>query len=217
MIPIAITARLRTGFASSDPWSPAIDGIVGYWYMRELLGPEEFAISQGRDHGLKPADQLPMEKIEHDGQWWYACSSPIYQKQATVLRYMHRRFDQAPGERYLPDDIKTVQTKAGPYKNARMAVQQHITDRVTWHVIGDLPEIERLLKRCTHIGAKIGAGFGRVRAWEFGSGDADIARHRRPLPVAYASQAGIEGDPMWWGLRPPARIPENCADCIMPK
>jgi CRISPR type IV-associated protein Csf3 len=217
MTSIAITAHLYSGFASSDPWSPSIDGIIGYWWMREHLGPDLFAITQSKTHAMKPADQLPLKKIEYDGQWWYACSSPIYQNQATVHRHIHRRFDQPHAEKYLPDNIKKVVTKAGSYKNFRMIVQQHITDCVTWHVIGDRAEIERLLSRCSHIGAKVGAGFGRVRRWSYAEGDAEIAQYLRPLPVAYANEKVIDGDPMWWGLRPPARLPENCVECLMPR
>lgn len=216
MTPLAITAHLYTGFASADPWSPTIDGIVGYWWFREHLGPDEFVFSQSSNQNLKPADELPFEKVHHADQWWYACSSPIYRKQATVHRHIHRRFNQDHAEKYLPDGSRKIQVKAGAYKNARLVVQQHITDRVTWHVIGERTEIERLLKKCTHIGAKLGAGFGRVREWSYADGVEDLARHARPLPVDYAAARQIEGDVMWWGLRPPGRIAENCANCIMP-
>ncbi len=216
MKPIAITAVLYSGFVSSDPWSPAIDGILAYWHMREKLGPDEFSIRQGHDYQMEPVDDLPLEKIVHGGAWWYAASSPIYKAQATVQRHLHRRFDQTHAEKYLPEGSKKIMTKAGAYKNARMVASQIITNRVTWHVIGDREEIERLLKQCHHIGGRVGAGFGRVRGWEFAVGVADLARTARPLPAAYAVENGIEGVEMEWGIRPPGRIAANSFHCVMP-
>jgi CRISPR type IV-associated protein Csf3 len=216
MTPIAITAHLHSGFASSDPWSPSIDGILAYHHLRERMHPDEFAVRSGRTDLMEPVDDLPLEIQRHGDWWWYACSVPMYRKYGEVRRYLHRRFDQREGEIYLQPGIRKIMTQAGPYKNARTAVQQRITDRVTWHVIGDRPEVERLLETCTHIGGRVGAGFGRVRRWSFDDGDADMARRLRPLPVEYAREHGIDGDEMYWGLRPPARLRANNTQCVMP-
>lgn len=217
MTPIAITAHLYSGFVASDPWSPAIDGILAYWHIREQLSEAEFSLRSGRNDLMEPVADLPLEIVRHENLWWYASSSPIYTQQAEVRRYLHRRFDQAHAEKYLPDGQRKVQVQAGPYKNARMAAMHHITDRVTWHVIGDLSAIERLLKRCSHVGAKVGAGFGRVRRWSYAEGDPEIARHWRPLPVAYALEQQLDGDVMDWGIRPPVRLACNTVSCVMPQ
>lgn len=214
--PIEITAHLRTGFAAADPWSPAIDGILAYFAMRARLGPEAFAINQGHDYQMGPVTGLPLEVVEHGGWWWYAASSPRYELKAAARRPLHRRFDQAAAERHLPDGVKKVQTAAGAYKNARMHVEQRITDRVVWHVVGDGEAIAELLEGCTHVGAKCGAGFGRVRRWSFAPGDAAEARRHRPVPEDYAEAEGIEGEIMDWGIRPPVRIPMNRCLCVMP-
>jgi len=218
MTPLAITTHLYSGFVAHDPWSPTIDGILAYWHMREKLGPEQFSINQGHSYAMKPVDDLPLQ-IERDGDWWwYACSSPIYTAVARAQRHIHRRFDQANAEKYLPEGQRKIVTKAGAYKNSRLTLPHIITDRVTWHAIGDHVEIERLLRNCHHIGGKIGAGFGRVRRWEItAGGDETLACTHRPLPASVAERLGIEGDPMWWGLRPPARIEANCTDCVMPR
>jgi hypothetical protein len=207
MTPIAITAELHNGFVSADPWSPAVDGILAYWLLRERLGADEFSIGQGHSHQMTPVEGLPLEVIR-DG--------PLYGSAATVRKHIHRRFDQTAAEKYLPPTRK-VQTSAGAYKNARISLMHRITERVTWHVVGDRPEIERLLRRCTHIGAKCGAGFGRVRAWTYAEGDAELARHWRPLPSAHAEALGIDGPRMRWGIRPPGRIAANCCECVMPE
>ena len=214
---IAITARLYNGFVSADRYSPAIDGILGYWIMRERLGPDQFSITQGHDYQMQSVDGLPLQRIDHGDWWWYACSAPIYSAAANVRKHIHRRFDQHHAERYLPDGARKVQTSAGAYKNARISLMHHITDRVTWHVVGDQPEIERLLDNCTAIGGKVAAGFGRVKSWEYAQGDDLIATLYRPLPVEYAQQNGVSGPRMRWGIRPPVRLASNQADCIMPQ
>lgn len=216
MTPIAITARLVNGYVSADQWSPAIDGILGYWLMRERLGADEFSLTQGCDYQMQPVEGLPLQRIDYVDWWWYACSAPISSPMANIRKHIYRRFDQAKAERYLPPGVRKVQTSAGAYKNARISLMHHITDRVTWHVIGDQPEIERLLAHCTAIGGKVAAGFGRVKAWEYAEGDPDIATLFRPLPVDYAAEHGVDGPVMQWGIRPPSRLAANQAECVMP-
>lgn len=217
MQPIRITAHLLNGFTSSDPWSPSIDGILGYWMMYEAKG-DDFALSASNTAAMRPVEGLPLQRIEHGGLWWYACSSPIYSIASSARRYMHRRFDDAH-ERQLDLQGKSgkVLVAAGPYKNARIPFLLRITRQVEWHVIGDLGEIKRLLSRCPHIGGRYGSGFGRVSGWSFSDGDSEKAMHHRPLPVAYAEAHDIIGDEMYWGIRPPARLRENSALCIMPE
>ncbi len=216
MKPILITAHLYSGFATSDQWSPAIDGILAYWHIQQRYGADNFNIQQGLNHAMQTVNDLPLEKIDHNDLWWYAASSPIYHTCGVARRYLHRRFDQSQAEKTLPDNMKKVQVQSGAFKNARMAINHIVTDKVTWHVIGELNAIKTLLKHANHIGAKYGAGFGRVREWTYDDGDEQLARHYRPLPIEYAQQHGIVGDKMTWGIRPPARLIENCVDCIMP-
>lgn len=220
MQPLEITAELMSGFASSDPWSPAIDGIIGYQFMREQLGDEEFSITCHRLDLQRPIHGLPFGVEAYGDHWWYQCSFPHYRSVAEVTRYTHRRFDAKHAEKYwgTPGKSGKVLVAAGPYKNARMKVHQHITPRLTWYCIGDKSEIERLLARVTHVGAKIGAGFGRVRRWTVSPADCEEkARFCRSLPVEFAAKRGIEGQEMLWGIRPPVRHPDNRTQCIMPE
>lgn len=217
MIPLIITARLRNGFAASDPWSPALDGILGYWMMRERLGEAQFTADAAGQASLQTVTDLPLARIEHDGLWWWACSSPIYAEAAQALRYYHRRFDAQAAERHAQLRGR-VQTKAGPYKAARLSQIVHVCPAVTWHAVGDADEVRRLLSRCSAIGAKIGAGFGAVAEWTVDAGgDGVLAMRHRPVPADYAEAHTIDGQRMWWGLRPPVRLAENQALCVMPE
>lgn len=214
---LKITARLYNGFTSADPWSPSIDGILAYWHMREKLG-DEFDLAASNSALMQPVDDLPLERVEHGDQWWYACSSPIYTLHATARKHMHRRFDDAH-ERYLDLQGKSgkILTAAGPYKNSRIPFLLRVTDRVEWHVVGDRPSIERLLRQCSHIGARYGSGYGRVREWLLEPGDRETALRRRPVPVSYADEHGIDGERLTWGLRPPARLRSTRTLCVMPE
>jgi CRISPR type IV-associated protein Csf3 len=215
---LKITAELMTGFASSDPWSPAIDGILAYQFMREKLGDEEFAIRSHRMDLQEPVTGLPLGVEQHGDQWWYQCSFPEYTSVAEITRHTHRRFDARQAEKYwgTPGKSGKVLVAAGPYKNARLKLRQHVTPAVTWYCIGDQAEIERLLARVTHVGARVGAGYGRVRKWTVEPAECEtLARFRRGLPVEFAQAHQLEGQEMIHGIRPPVRHPDNKTLCVM--
>lgn len=214
MMPLKITAYLMSGFVANDAYSPAIDGILAYAMRREQLTPEQFALDVAHFGNLPPVEGLPLSVEQYDDDWWYQCSLPIYADQAVFNRYIHRRFNAQEAESLVPD-LKKVESTKGPYKNARLLLQQHITNRVEWHVIGDAAEIARLTHAITHIGKRVGAGFGRVRKWQVSAdGNAHLARFHRPLPRAFADQYGVPGELMQWGIRPPAK--NNQRLCVMP-
>jgi CRISPR type IV-associated protein Csf3 len=214
--PIVITAYLLNGFAHNDPWSPAIDGILAYWLMRERLGDEQFALETTNSDALRPVEGLPLGLERHGDWWWWQCSAPIYAAQAEFSRVFHRRFDAQLAERYMVPKKGRISTSAGPLKNFRLTARVTVCDLVQWHVIGDGAEIERLLKRCTAIGHKIGSGNGRVRNWTVEpGGDEAKARFNRPLPLEFAKSNGIDGNIMEWSIRPPGRIAENQTLCLI--
>lgn len=217
---LKITAHLGNGFISADPWSPAIDGIIGYQYMRKKLGEEQFAMNQHRTDQMEPVDDLPLEKESFDGQWWYCCSSPIYEVACDRQVHLHRRFDAQRAEKYwtAPKSGKSgkVLVAAGPYKNTRMPYTHRITRAVDWHVLGDKAAISPLLLSVTHIGSRTGSGFGRVIRWEItADGDEEKAKSFRPLPVGYRPSRANDFV-MIHGLRPPVRHPLNRVQCVMP-
>jgi CRISPR type IV-associated protein Csf3 len=224
MRPLRVIAHTPAGFASADPWSPALDGILGYYLMRERLGEEQFALSQSDPTTLAPLEDLPLGREAYDDLWWWQVSAPRYQEQGQHRRYYHRRFDLDLATRYLPADHKgRISVKGGPYKNYRNVRDIHITPRVEWHAIGDAGEILRLLTfasgepRCTHVGAGSAQGLGRVVRWEVvEDGDEELARFCRPLPAEFAAAHGRSGILLEWGYRPPGRLPANRALCVMP-
>ena len=217
-VPLKVTASIRGSFAASDPWSPALDGIIAYWALRERLGEEAFAASEVAGDKMTPVEGLPLLRVEWNDLWWWACSSPIYEPIAEFLRYFHRRFDSHLAETHMKGKKGLTSVKAGPYKNFRLTTANKVVDQIVWFAIGDPAEVARLLSRCKAIGARRGVGNGTVDCWDVEEvKDRSIAMTFRPLPVDYARQEGISsGTEMLWGIRPPARISQNVMPCVMP-
>lgn len=217
MQPLKITAHLVDGFVASDKWSPSIDGILAYQHVMAKLGSDRFAAEQGDNANMTPVDDLPVKIISHEGAWWYACSLPLYESSARLQKHFHRRFDQQHSD-YIDFAKKSgnVLVKAGPYKNYRRAIYKTLAPSISWHVIGDVELIQPLLDKTTHVGSKCSQGYGEVSGWSVEDGIGDMAMRHRALPKAYAGELGVEGINMSWGLRPPARLPENQFMCVMP-
>jgi CRISPR type IV-associated protein Csf3 len=215
MRPLRVIARLQNSFNAVDPWSPAIDGILAYQVIRGMLG-DDFSTQSPTD--LTIDADLPLERIEHDGRWWWACSSPQYDVITKYARYEHRRFDFQHAIDHLHDGTKNILVVGGPYKNARNRNMMTVTDSVQWHVIGDADGIRDLVAGCTSIGARRGSGCGVVLDWMVTEEGADehAARFRRPLPFAYAESHGVTGAPMEWGYIPRPHWDMERTLCVMP-
>ncbi len=212
--PIKITAHLFSGFAATDPFTPSIDSLLAYWHMRKKLGAEKFAECQ-YSGDLQTVNDLPLEKMRNQDDWWYLCSLPIYDRRAEHLAYYHRRFDAVPAAKYT-DKKGKVETRCAPYKATRQNIQLIVCGSVSWHVVGDKCAIEQLLENCHAIGAKKGSGYGRVKKWELSAGDPVLAARFRPVPESFAQQNTIHGTHIHWGYRPPVRLAENKTLCVIP-
>lgn len=220
MIPFIVRAHLVNGYVTNDPWAPAVDGIIAYAAKMLEHGPEKFALTATRTSEMLPVEGLPLHVIAHDGLWWYAASCPIADVIGRERKYYNRRFDDFQATDRLPQ-TKKVLTAAGPHKAGRMHEQRILARHVDWHCLGDPDACMRLLDTLPDpsIGAGRGRGHGRVARWEILPGDGetvDLAMYHRPLPVSYAAEKGVHGPVVLAGFRPPARIPQNNARCVMP-
>lgn len=209
LIPIVVEAETPAGFASSDPWSPTLDGILAFSYMQEKLGPDF-----GTNTDYRPVEGLPLAVDRHGGLWWYRCGSPEYEPMAQRDLHINRRFDALDAERYVVGKRK-VDTSSGPFKAMRKPRFQHICPRVTWRAVGDPDEVRRLLERIPAIGTCWSKGFGRVARWTVTEGG-DGSVHR-PVPLEYAVANGIVGRRVHHAIRPPTHLPENRMECVVPE
>ena len=210
---LRIAARVPAGLVASDPWSPAIDGVLAWSLVRERVGLDAMALTP--DAEMAPVTDLPLERAECDGLWWYCCSIPEIEAAARSRVHLHRRFDRQAGEAWLTPAVKRLGLSAGAYKDRRMPRVLSVTGCVTWHAIGDAAEVLRLLRGVTHLGRDRARGRGEVAGWTgTPAGGAVAARRRRPLPVAAAARLGLSGPTLPWGLHPPARL--HRVPCVMP-
>lgn len=214
--PVIVTAHMMTAYSAADPWSPSLDGILAWWALKEQYGEDWLALGMTGHRDLVDA-ALPLARDAHDGWWWWQCSSPLVSVARRFVQHHHRRFDDVPAERYLPEKTRKILTAGGPYKTSRSAKTRHLASEIVWHAVGDADEISRLLRQCSSIGFGHTRGYGQVRQWEIApGGDVSIARFHRPLPEAFASEHGIVGQRMRWGVRPPGRHPAFQTMCVMP-
>lgn len=214
---LRVVATLAQGYCTSDPWSPALDGILAYHQLHEQLGDEEFALGMSGHRPIVVPTDLPLGQEHWDDQWWWQCSAPITAPVGQFRRYFHRRFDIAPAIDLVSEQVKRVRVSAGPYKIYRNGRQITLAPDITWHCIGDPVAIRDLLRDCTHIGQGRGRGWGEVRDWQVHEdGDEMLARFHRPLPVEFARAHGVSGSVQQWGIRPPGRLPAHQLLCVMP-
>jgi CRISPR type IV-associated protein Csf3 len=207
--PLTVTAYTPAGFAAGDPWSPALDGIIGYAFEREVLGADF-----GTNLDLKPVDGLPLAIVRHDGLWWYEVgfpetSTPLQQRD----KHFHRRFNSVDAETWF--DGRKVETAMGPHKNLRKPHLVTTCASVSWKCIGDAAEILRLASQISNVGSGHSRGLGAIARWEVTDGfDGSI---RRAVPVAYAEEHGLKGSRAMHAIRPPKHILENQVMCILPE
>lgn len=215
---LKVTAELIDGFISKFDWSPSLDGILAYADRRDTLGADEFLTTKNMLHLQSVHDSLPLQKEQFEDDWWYKSSRPIYEIAVQHYQYLHRRFNTQEVEKWGDEKIKVIETTKNGYKNYRLLFRHHITREVVWHCIGDADRVRYLLGLMTHIGAKTGSGFGRVRKWRVEiDGQEELARFCRPLPIEFAQQHGITGAVMEWSHRPPLQILENKRVCVIPE
>ena len=217
MEPLRVVAELANGFASSDGWSPSIDGILARQVMLDRLGRGRFDTTDSVE--MTPVEGVPLAVERWDDWWWYQCSVPVYHLSRVQEKHFHRRFPVARVVQYAAPQRGRVNVKSGKFKNSRKALLLRVTDEVVWHVVGDREAILHLLRDVTHIGKLCAHGYGRVIRWRVTAGSADterLARFQRPLPKDFAVHHGIDGFEIYWGIRPPGRLKINRTLCRMP-
>lgn len=213
MKPLKVTAHLQQGFSVSNPWSPALDGILAYWHLIGKMGLAQFNNGIANQEQTT-VDDMPISKNE-TGEWYYHCSFPIFTAHRSIITKHHKRFNHDQSK-YIKIKSKQLQLTKGIHKNWTWNKELVITDKVEWHIIADKKWLEKMLDNVTNIGGNRKVGSGRVLEWEVVVGDENIAKDFRAIPVANLEQKK-EGGIIEWGIRPSTRLPKNRFECFMPK
>lgn len=192
MKPLIVTAILQSEFAATDPYSPMLDAVLAWQTLRRQFGDDIYSRTPERDEIVEP--DLPLKRVERDGEWWWACSIPHYEEAAQYLRYSHGRFDDGL-ERHLAEGVGRVGTTAGRYKAVRMPALCRIAAAIHWHMRGEADAILDLLSDVTHLGKRRGAGYGAILEWRCEETAEDHSGNR------WVPASGGVGQ--LWGIRPP--------------
>ena len=212
---LKITAILESGrVATIDGWLP-IDSIIAAAWMRRHRPDLYYETDAGRRTALI-TPELPLERRELGGEWFWAASCAQYKQLAESLAYSHRRFDdtEAAARVDFAGRRGKVHTQSGYYKNQRLPLVYIVTPRLVWYAVGDQGEVESLLAMIPGIGKKTATGYGAVAEWMVEPWPLDLScvdelgRPMRALP-------GANG-PDYGGIRPPYWHPSNQARCWRP-
>lgn len=223
---LKITAHLLCGFAAFDDWSPDLAGILEWLLLdaRGLTAPNPTPADVAATREIVEAE-MPLEKAEIGGHWYWATSSPCYGYGAEYSSNFRKRW--APGIDSSSPQWGKRKAKwdgsAGAEKSYDLPNYIRVTDSVTWYAKGDRAGIEGLLAGCTGIGKKRSHGHGQVSRWEVCEHGDDwhlFGPHgelMRPIPLSEIPQTTpIDFAIREWGWRPPSWLPANKTQCAMP-
>jgi hypothetical protein len=119
-----------------------------------------------------------------DGKPLWAASDLFPKHVIETSEYLHRRY---PSHRADLASKSSANTRAGQYKESRKTVVTVPPTTWTGYAYGDKTAIERLLECVPHIGSRVGAGYGKVLAWEVTEDDAATPERiasLRPVPLS---------------------------------
>lgn len=135
---------------------------------------------------------LELEWVSEDGKPLWVCSE--LRGQGDMMRapfYWHKRY---PEDRAHLSKKVSAKTRAGRWKEYRIPMSGVDVPEIRAACIGNAEEVARLLSFITHVGKKIGYGFGRVE-WTVDVLDADeemireVCMNVRPVPAKYLMEA----------------------------
>jgi CRISPR type IV-associated protein Csf3 len=223
MKPFRIIAELLDGkVATTDGYLP-IDSILSYAWIR-LNRPDELYNSNTNamkmDEMIIP--DLPIEKREMAGEWYWAASFAVYEAAGEFMNYWHKRFDKEY-EPFLGGKKTTFYPQSGRFRSYRMPVPGNLTQRITWYCYGNPDETLRLFidAAITHIGKKRSQGYGLIEEWKVEETDKDYSETGpggELMRSMLKPPEGLKGETIVrrYGIRPPYWHVDNIFNCIVP-
>lgn len=156
---LRVTARTPHGAVLPSLYPAPLDGILAASARARLLGPDRPV-----DHHVV---DLPLASTRRGGvwanQWVWAATCAAWEGDATDLRHVHQRWDDAAGERVINN--LPANTDVGRYKPWRIPVVATVTPELTWWAIGDRDGVAELLDWRVGVGKRRGSGEGVVTDW----------------------------------------------------
>ena len=173
---LKITAFMRTNVVC-DEFLP-IDGIFYYYYMQQQFGYETVSYPNQKSSNIEIV--LPLKIINSDTESWYYSASWAYPIKkwwfAEGQDRWTKKIDLSLAD-YIDFGKKrgAIPHKSGKYKLYNMPVFYKVVNEITWYVVGNKEEIEKILSIAFYIGKKSAQGWGRVNKWQVEEIDDDFS------------------------------------------
>jgi len=223
MKPFRIIAELLDGkVATTDGYLP-IDSILSYAWIK-INKPDELYNSNPNALSMEEMiiPELPIEKREMAGEWYWAASFAIYQAEGEFIDYWHKRFDKEH-EQFLTGRKMTFYPQSGRFRSYRMPLPGDLTQRIVWYCYGNSAKTLKLLidAAITHIGKKRSQGYGLIKQWKVEETDEDyseIGPDGGLMRSMLKPPEGLQGNTIMrrYGIRPPYWHVDNIFNCIVP-
>lgn len=235
MVPMRVRAHLASGIAHAAPWGISLDGLLAseLWAEQKASCRESGAgYTRAMEQQDPPDLALPLRRCEPTtGPWhWSAtCAHPDQNHDQVDVRTWTGRVDARALEQAATGLPKTVSDRQGRYRARRMPLLVTPCASVTWHAVGNVDAVRKLLDQVTSIGKKRATGEGHVLAWEVTAApdlDEFTAGHLhpdgslgRPTPEACRNRCGsevLDGGQGRAGIRPPYMHPSRQHTLTLP-
>ena len=223
MKPFKIIAEMADGKIATTDSYLTIDSIMSYAWMA-IHHPDVLYNSNPHTMSIEEmlVPELPLEKREMNGEWYWSASFAIYEATDKFIAYWHKRFDKE-FERFLAGKKLNFYPQTGRFRSYRMPLPGELAERVTWYCYGH-PEqaLELLIEGAiTHIGKKRSQGYGLVNEWKIEEAEADyseigpdgsLMRAMLAPPEGFRGKATVRR----YSIRPPYWHTDNIFNCIVP-
>ena len=225
MASLKVTARLSSGIAVFDDWSPDLASLLE-WLILDARGMAAPNPSVHDVEASRPVvdEHMPLDKGMVGDHWYWQSSAPCYCYRSESTHKFRKRW--APGiDSPAPNWGKRKakwDTSQGAEKAYDLPLFVRIPQTITWYCNGDPRAIETLLAGCTGLGKKRAHGYGQVNQWKVTNHDdwhlwGPAGQLMRPIPVdAMPRERPVDFAIRDWGWRPPAWLPANKTRCAMP-
>lgn len=162
MTAVVVTATLASNPALDPQWPLPLDGLCAYVAARRLLG-RDFGSDIDPDIEL----DLPFERCEGGGDWWWAasCAIPINDR-GEELHWRHSRTDLRSWERMTSPDARMVDEATARYKPVRLPAVTTVCSALVWRARAtDVDMLAGMLAEVGWVGKRHGIGCGHVVRW----------------------------------------------------
>lgn len=223
--PLLVRAKLNNGLARFDPWSPALDSLLVYLILSEYdkLSPNPTIEDWERNKDFL-IDKMPLELGFIGDDWYWKSSSPITQEKGQYTDRYRKRWDYQEYALNWGKRKAKWETSQNAEKSYDLPLYCINATTLSWYVVGEKQELERLLSQCLYLGKKRSYGNGQVNAWEVIPTEKDYhlfkdGKLMRPMPyslIAPFLDLKVKYDLLHWGWKPPVFLPQNQALCAVP-